>query len=615
MFDNAKKVVKKIVAGMLASVAIVIPSAKFVQKQLEEAPERDGKKEEQVNDEDISYDDVYKELGVDVKDPSSLETPEIDPVDTKAEIEIGEDEIIINTEDYKPLIESEEDIVETEVNVGEAVEDFKNEEFIEDIEVETDTNTNIVFLESILETKKFEESMKKEIIDTYKMIEQNYDSVYAYKKIPKADYLKMFCDTVSKKLETAELVEEQDAGTSYAKVLDSKGAIGLTDGETIYLMVDEIARVESNLAHEIEHLNNQYFNVLIGDAGIDIGLVIREGMSARAEDLCENLGKKEITMGYAGPGKDIYMDKEIIQRGDEEVKEYVAVYQTYENFIERLEALLGMEKLTEMVHSQEEFVTNLRKELCKEFSKDKVDEFITSFIVSTCFVNDKGINAMSQIPDRISSINANISRNWDLLNSTPEELEAKLRQEIVDEGSQLTMYENYLISLENNSSMGEQEKASAIKQVKCILSMFKNSIEIKNEMMKNYVYEDKIDELKFEMGIDERKAEAFENYQQNQYDTIWDVLINLENSFNNLILERINNIKDASQIGEIKALCADYYQNVMISCCKDGEDITNKNFESTVAKALQEKEKEFGKISEVEIDSFEMVVDMDFGGR
>jgi len=576
MFENAKSKVKKIVAALLASTAVIIPSAKFIQKRLE-APDTNRDKEEEVNNsEDKSYEEIFEDLNIDQES--------INKIETELEETKGETETQIETE-------AEESKVETETQIETEAEESK-------VETETQIENQVVetrnqYLEDILETKGFEESMKQEIRETYNMIEKNYDSVFAYKKISKEEYLKNFCDSIDKYLNIAELVEEQDGSMDYAIMLARKGAIGLTDGDKIYLKVDELDRVEANLAHEVEHLNNQGLQVLIGNEGIDIGVTIREGMSARAEDFCEPLPLYERVVSRVGDNKSIAMDKEVIRRSDPEKDGYGAVYQTYENVVERLETLLGMDKLAQMVHTEGDFVLKLREELTQEFGQEKADRFVTNFVLSTTFVNVQGIDEMSQLAARCNLIQTNINVNENLLEYSEGKLYTYLEKEIKSLQRQIDVDTEEYVKVQGDESLSRAEKQETLDFLNGYIKSYTSKVEAKKVALENFDYEEKLEQLSFELKLDKAKLDAFNAHIEKGDVVIWDVFVELESSFNDLMTERITKA-DKAEIGELKAACVNYYENVMLLCYDGDKVVTRENFEQTVVKELQEKELEQG---------------------
>ena len=447
-----------------------------------------------------------------------------------------------------------------------------------------DTDENYIYLQSILETKTYENSMKDVILAAYEDLYQNYDKTYAYKKTPKAKYLKMFCDAIKEHLEVAELVEEHDADEPYAEVLERKEALGTTKGDTIYLKVDSVDRVTSNMVHEVWHLENQYHKVLIADNAIDISVDVREGLSAWQEGFAEPLEDQEVMIYNVDIGNTIKMNKDMIQRGTEE---YTAVYPGYKNNTERLITLLGMETYLGIVHSEHDYITSLREELCKEFDRDKVDEFLANYIISTCFMSKNGIEAMDRINDRCDSIRLNITENERFLQCrTEEEFHAEWEQKIREEERQINNYQSVIDDYQSADTPNEYI-ISAIEHFEIVIFMLNNNVYVRKDLAENHTYEFMMDLIEFDIEMDKAKLKAFENYQKNEEWAVWDIVINLENSFNALMVDRINHTRNPEEFNELTENCDNYNRCVRIRCYEGVEDVTADNFEKTVGRAIK----------------------------
>jgi len=507
----------------------------------------------------------------------------LEPEETEIFVEEESPEIILTlseTEENDEEVSSEEISPETSSEESTEVippEQIPPENLLEDIE----SDENYKYLQSIIADKPFEESMKNVIMDSFRQIYQTYDKIYAYKKLSKEKYLKMFCDIVKDRLGVAELVEEQDKEEAAAKLLEKKGAIGITKNDTIYLGVDDIGRVTANMAHEVWHLENQDLKVLIADNGIDIGVGTREGLSAWQEGFVEPFKNSEVMICNVGINNIIKMNKDIIQRGTED---YTAVYPGYKNNTERLITLLGMETYMKIVHSEHDYITSLREELCKEFERDMVDEFLANYIISTCFLSKKGIQVMDRINDRCDSIRLNIAENEKLLLcNTEEEFYAEWEEKIREEEQQISNYQSIIEQYQN----ADEYAISTIDILESAIFTLKNTIHVRKDLTENYTYEFMVDIIKFDIEMDKAKLRAFENYQEIGEWAVWDIVIDLEKSFNVLMVDRINHARNLEEFNELTESCDNYNRGIRIRCYEGGQDVTADNFEKTVGRAIK----------------------------
>ena len=449
-----------------------------------------------------------------------------------------------------------------------------------------DTDENYIYLQAILETKTYENSMKEVILAAYEDLYQNYDKAYAYKKIPKAKYLKMFCDAIKDHLEVAELVEEHDADEPYAELLESKDALGITKDDTIYLRVDSVDRVTANMVHEVWHLKNQCHKVLVADNAIDISVDVREGLSAWQEKFVEPLQEKEIIVRNIDEDRTININIEIIQHN---YAEYTASYPGYKNNTARLIALLGMENYIEIVHSEHDYIISMREKLCAEFEQEKVDEFLINYVISTIFFDKNNIVVMDRLQDRYDSVRLNITENEDLLKCTSEEdFLAMWDENIKREEEKISSYQDILEEYKN-LDMSTEYITSTIKTLENSIYVYRNTVHVRKDLLENYSYESMREIIEFDIKADQAKLKVFEDCLQDEEETIWKAVIALENSFNTLMVDRINHTRNPEEFNELTENCDNYNRCVRIRCYEGEEDVTSDNFEKTVGRAIKKR--------------------------
>lgn len=451
---------------------------------------------------------------------------------------------------------------------------------------------NFSDLEQILREKNFEDSMKQKLLDAGTLLEKNYDHVYAYRKISKEQYLENFYSSIRDHLETAMLVEEQDNASEEAKFLAEKNAVGYTKDSVIYLKTETYDRTETDLLHEVEHLNNQYLNLTVGDTGIDTAYVLREGFSARAEDFGEIQEMKPMAVGRFDSDKKALLIKEFFFR-ENGTREYIAVYQMYENMIERLEILLGMDVLSQYIHSKDEFITSVRAKLCQEFDKENVDKFLCDFIVFTAFINHSNIAVMDNMEERINLITHNIRSNKEILRGDDEWLKVMLMQKIEAEEENIGIYQGWLDNILNSADGFGNTSEQHIRALEGNITLSERIAANLRNFMEIYTAAELRDILEFELRTDEAKLEAYTDYLQNGCNIIWNQMIALEDSMNTLLCERIKVIGTSEEFEKITQACLYYAENIMFCLTDNSQEkpnVTQDHYSETVLRTLIKKE-------------------------
>jgi len=441
-------------------------------------------------------------------------------------------------------------------------------------------------LEAVLAEKTFDESLKTIILDTYKMIWENYDSVYAYKKMDKEKFLQFYCNTIQERLFTGDYVTEDEQGSETEHLLKRKGAVGLTDEDAIYMLPDNNGNIYGNMIHEIAHLWNQDLQVRLCNEGIDIGVVIREGISARYEDFTANLPVKQQTKYLSRTGSiKIYQEK--LPSG------YGAVYPVYETIAEHLELLLGMEPLIELVTNKGDFIYDLREMLREEFDTETVDTFLKHFVLAASFAKTDGIQNLEYYEARIRNIDYHLTETANLLRlgygrtyTHHEKMITSIKKQIAVDKEE---YENVC----GDDTLPRAEKQATLDYLDSYIKMYSNKVKALEYFLYTLTDYDREDIMQFEAEVDQLKITTYEEAGRNEGQVLLDTYLEFTCSVQDILAIRIRNAKTNIELEELKEAAEYYHNEVMFNVYygdKREENASEKHYQEVVVPAIAEKE-------------------------
>ena len=443
-------------------------------------------------------------------------------------------------------------------------------------------------LEAILAEKTFDESLKTIIVDTYKLIWENYDSVYAYKKMDKGKFLHFYCNTIQERLFTGDYVTEDEQGSETEHLLKRKGAVGLTDEDAIYMLPDNNGNIYGNMIHEIAHLWNQDLQVRLCNEGIDIGVVVREGISARYEDFVTDLPVYEKIIKYLSGTGSIKIYQEKLPSG------YGAVYPVYETIAEHLELLLGMEPLIELVTNKGDFIYDLRELLREEFDTETVDTFLKHFVLAASFAKTDDIQNLKYYEARIRNIDYHLTETTNLLQLGADRIFTHHKKMITSIQKQIAVDKEEYENVCGDDTLPRAEKQATLDYLDSYIKMYSNMVKALEYFLYTLTDYDREDIMQFEAAVDQLKITTYEEAGRNEGQVLLDTYFDFTCSVQDMLAIRIQNAKTKQELEEQKEAAEYYHDEVMFNVYygdKRDENASEKHYQKIVVPAIQEKEK------------------------
>ncbi len=435
----------------------------------------------------------------------------------------------------------------------------------------------ILYLQKIVAEKPYEAPVKALIFKTFRQLEKHYDSVYAFRKIDRDTYLRSFCDTIAAKLDTVIYESGEEKDTYYADVLDKAGAAAYTKNGTIVLRPGTLNMDHVNLAHEIEHLNNEFSVTVSLEANSDrFTSPLHEGMSARAEDFTDPYPVRAMALWENETDRTVQIFKELIIRGD---TEYTAVYQVYECLVEHLEILIGHKKLTEIINGEKDIIAALRKELLREFSENNTDAFLISFFTLLYYTGAKDLRELDMETEKrmLEEKYRPLSTLYASLADAPEkEIRRQYRillhyaNEIAEE------HANTFTRLQKRTDLPADEKKDLLDDADKLQQKVRQIAVILEEKLNTFTYEDFLTEIRFFQALYAGmvSTEQLIIESNNYYDVLWDLFYAVETGCQTLLTERILSLENRDDIPVLREAFRYYSERVLLSCLEDGKNIT-----------------------------------------
>ena len=439
-------------------------------------------------------------------------------------------------------------------------------------------------LKTILQKRGFSEEINNYIITVYNNIDKHYDSTYANNKVSKDEYLSKFRDAVENNINEINIYDLNSPEAKEYEIDNSTPAVYNTQTQNLNIVKssDENLMVKI-LSHEIRHAMDTGFESILSASHSAATSSLIEGSAARGEDFAQdNVESSKYMLFMDSDSVSINEEYKLYENG---MYEYMS-YQRDENMYEHFECLIGMDRMEEVKSMKGDFFLNLRKELVSQFGQEAGENVLIEYIKLTKCMDEVRLFFANSEQAQIEVLQGDITF-WQAFAAAKDENESKgvINSRLEEYANGKSKNEGYLEVIPN-MDLTQAEKDNYLAKAKANVESYDKFYRLTNNLGV-YSYEELNDFANFCVKLEEREIEALAEKRDGKVKAS-DWFIDFENACNEALNVKTQSISSKEDVGLAKAVAAYWYNSVMGSVTKSGNDVTKENFVNDVVTPLKE---------------------------